>query len=56
MHTEIIIRNFKRRDYLGGVGVCGKLILKFALKKFIAGLDWIYVVVDRIEWRALCML
>jgi hypothetical protein len=39
------------RDHLRNVELHGRLILKFILKKFGVGLDWIQVTNDRRQWR-----
>jgi hypothetical protein len=34
MHTEFLWRNLKERDYLEGVGINGRIILKWISKKW----------------------
>lgn len=51
MRTEIVVGKLNGRDYVGGEDMYGKLILKFAFKKLIGRLDWIFVPVDRVQWR-----
>jgi hypothetical protein len=40
-------------DHLKNPGVAGRIILKWILKKWVGGMDWIDVVQDTDRWRAL---
>jgi hypothetical protein len=38
----------KRRNYLGDVGVYGRIILKWILKRW--GLEWIQLAQNKVQW------
>jgi hypothetical protein len=43
----------KGRDNLGDMGVDGKIILKCILNKLGEDVDWIHLIQNRVQWRAL---
>ena len=42
----------RERDNFEDLGVDGRIILKYILKKWDGGMDWIGVAQDRNRWRA----
>ena len=47
-----MVENLRERDNLKDLGVYGRIILKWILEQWNGGMDWIYLVQDRIRWRA----
>jgi hypothetical protein len=44
----------KGKDYMGNVGICKRMILKYISRKYCKyELDWINLAQDRNRWRAL---
>ena len=53
MHTGFWWGNLREKDGLGYPGVDGRIILKWMLRKWDEGMDWIDRAEDRDRWRAL---
>jgi len=46
--------NLKERDLMGDLGVDGRIILRWIIRKWDVGdMDWIELAQDRDRWRAL---
>ena len=45
--------DLRERDHLGDPGLDGRMILKWILRKWDGGMDWIDLAQDRDRWRAL---
>ena len=52
---RVLVRNVEEGDRLKDVGVDGRIILKWILKKSDGGMDWIDLVQSRDRWRGLVM-
>jgi hypothetical protein len=53
MHTGFWWGDLREGDQLGDSGVDGRIILKWILKKWDGGMDWIELAQDRDRWQAL---
>jgi hypothetical protein len=53
MHAGFWLGNLKDRDRLKDSDVNGRIILRWIIRKWDGGLDWIDLVQDRDRWRAL---
>jgi hypothetical protein len=53
VHTGFWWGDLGEGDHLGDPGVDRKITLKWILKKWDDGMDWIELVQDRGKWRAL---
>jgi len=53
MHPKFWLENLKRRDHLEELGVDGRIILEWILKKQgIKMLGWIHLAPDKYQWWA----
>jgi hypothetical protein len=50
---RILVGDLREGDHLGDPGVDGRTILKWILKKWDGGVDWIELAQDRDRWQAL---
>jgi hypothetical protein len=50
---RILVGRREGRHHLGDPGVDGRIILKWILKTWDGGMDWIELAQDRDKWRAL---
>jgi hypothetical protein len=46
LHIQLWWENLRERDHLEDVGLDGRIILEWIIKKWL-GMDWIYVAEDR---------
>jgi hypothetical protein len=53
VHTGFLWGDLGEGDHLGHPEVDGRIILKWILKTWDGGLDWIELAQDRDRWRAL---
>jgi hypothetical protein len=53
VHRGFWCGDLREGDHLGDAGVDGKIILKWILKTWHGGMDWIELARDRDRWRAL---
>ena len=53
MHTGFWCGNLRERDQLEGIGVGGRIILKWLFKRWDGGTDWSNLAQDRDRWQAL---
>jgi len=53
MHTTFWWEYLRKTDHLGGIGVDGRIILKWTFRMSDVGMDWIDLTQDRDRWRAL---
>jgi hypothetical protein len=53
VHTGFWWAELTEPDHLEDPGVDGRIILKWNLKKWAGGIDWIDIAQDRDRWRAL---
>ena len=53
MHTGFLRGNLKETNQLEDLGVNGRIILKFILRKWPGGMDWTDLVQDRDRVRSL---
>jgi hypothetical protein len=44
--------NLRERDHWGDPGVDGRIILGWIFRKWVVGMDWIWLAHDRDRWRA----
>jgi hypothetical protein len=51
---RVLVRNVEEGDRLKDVGVDGRIILKWIMKKSNGGMDWIDLVQSRDRWRGSC--
>jgi hypothetical protein len=52
-NPKTILRSSQQCQPLGDPGVDGRIILKWMLRKWYGGMDWIELAQDRDKWRAL---
>jgi hypothetical protein len=52
-HTGFWWRDLREGDHLGDPGVDESIILKWIIKTWDGGMDWIELAQDRDRWRAL---
>jgi hypothetical protein len=50
MHTKFCLESLKRRDHLEYIGIDGRTILSWILRKLV--MDWIHLAQDRDQWWA----
>jgi hypothetical protein len=53
VHTGFCWRDLREGDHLGDTGVDGRILLKWILKWWDGGMDWIDLAQDRDRWRTL---
>jgi hypothetical protein len=53
VHVGVWWDSLRERDHLEGVGIDGRIILKWIFKQWGGGMDWIYVARDKDTWRIL---
>ena len=53
MHIGFWWGSLRERDHLEGVGIDGRIILKWIFKQWGCGMDWINVARDKDTWRIL---
>jgi len=53
VYTEFWWGNLRERGHLGDPGVYGRIILKWIIRKWNEGMDWIDLAQDRNKWQAL---
>jgi hypothetical protein len=53
VHTGFWCGDLREGGHLGNPGVDGRIILKWILKKWDGGIDWIELAEDRDRWRSL---
>jgi hypothetical protein len=51
MHTKFCRENFEGRNYLGVIGVCMRVILKWVLQNWMGGLEWYNMAQDKEHCR-----
>jgi hypothetical protein len=52
VHTGVWWEDLGKRDHFEELGVDGRIILKWIIKKWDGGMDWIDLALDRDRWRA----
>jgi hypothetical protein len=53
VHTVFWWGKVRERDHLVDPGVYGKIILRWILRNWVGGMDWIVLAQDMYRWRTL---